>query len=101
MTSEGLTNGPNDNPLVTIGRRPLDSVASCWIEPRPDAISSMHWRGTRSAVDLICAGIPGSVDTTQFFRNDVIDAVEGTRMQVIWYGREGEVRLRRLHINWF
>ena len=92
MTARGLPEGRTNNPLITIARRPASCVASCWVEPRPDIVSMAQWSGIQATLSLINNAVPGAVDTTRFFRDAVPGAVLGIRMQMIWHGRDGEVR---------
>ncbi|GBE83061.1 hypothetical protein SCP_0501070 [Sparassis crispa] len=58
------------------------SVASCWIECRPDFISHIQWRRIPDAIKAVAAAVPGPVDVSTMIRVD--SETDTIKLKVQW-----------------
>ncbi|GBE83528.1 hypothetical protein SCP_0505850 [Sparassis crispa] len=75
--------GENNSTLGDIsGSVQSRSVASCWIECRPDFISHIQWCRIPDAVKAVAAAVPGPVDVSTMIRVD--SETDTIKLKVQW-----------------
>lgn len=88
-TAEGTADERFTKDPLAIAVDSEETIASCWIEPRPDLASTLYWPSVYPTVKAIMDSVPLPMNTDHAVSVPRRDEV--TRLQVVWSPRDGEV----------